>query len=77
MRDRAGAGPGARDQADVSRFHLTLSSAGRIVQQGWWPDESVARGKFTTWVGFGLPDTRVTLVDEETGETLEEWPEES
>jgi hypothetical protein len=58
----------------VTRYHLALTSAGRPMQHGWWPVESVARSKFTTWVGFCLPDTRVTLVDEETGAVLAEWP---
>jgi hypothetical protein len=59
------------------RYHLTLSSAGRTVQQGWWPLESTARSKFREWVGSGVADARVTLVDEETGAVLTEWPEPS
>lgn len=43
---------------------------------GWWPLESTARGKFRDWVGSGVADARVVLVDEESGETLAEWPEE-
>ncbi|MDH6224381.1 hypothetical protein [Streptomyces sp. MJP52] len=60
------------------RFHLTLTAAGRRVLTGWWPDEAVARRKFTRWIGeYGsMPDARVTLVDEETGATLTEWPDE-
>lgn len=59
------------------RYHVTLASAGRPVQQGWWPSEPVARGKFRDWVGEwgGLPDARVTLTDEETGSVLTEWPD--
>ena len=57
-----------------SRFHVTLFSAGRPIQHGWWPLESTARDKFTRWVGGGVVDIRVTLVDEQTGETLDEWP---
>ncbi|MFF3928302.1 hypothetical protein [Streptomyces hirsutus] len=59
------------------RFHLTLSTAGRPVQHGWWGSEAVARRKLAVWVGeWGdLPDARVTLVDEETGATLTTWPE--
>lgn len=59
------------------RFHLTLSSAGRTVMQGWWPLESTALRQLPVWVGSwgGLPDARITLVDEETGEVLTEWPE--
>jgi hypothetical protein len=41
---------------------------------GWWPLESTARGKFLRWVGSGVADARVTLVDETTGETLDSWP---
>lgn len=59
---------------DPERFHLTLTSGGRRVQQGWWGSEAVARGKFTEWVGSGVADARVTLVDEETGEQLDDWP---
>jgi hypothetical protein len=56
------------------RFHLTLTSAGRLVAHGWWGSETVARGKFVEWIGLGTPDGRVVLVDEETGETLADWP---
>jgi hypothetical protein len=62
---------------DPSRFHLTLYSAGRPIQHGWWPLESTARDKFTRWVGSGVADARVVLVDEATGETLAVWPEET
>ncbi|MEV0220926.1 hypothetical protein [Streptomyces sp. NPDC050704] len=59
-----------------NRFHLTLASAGRPVMQGWWALEATARDLLPVWVGsWGtLPDCRVTLVDEETGETLTTWP---
>lgn len=61
------------------RYHLTLTSAGRPVAQGWRGSEAVARRKFTRWIGEhgNIPDARVTLVDEETGETLTTWPEET
>lgn len=61
------------------RYHLTLTTAGRTVQQGWWGSEATARRKFSTWVGAhgAIPDARVTLVDEETGTVLTTWPEES
>lgn len=60
------------------RYHLVLAAAGRPVAQGWWKSEAVARGKFTEWVGdWGRPGARVTLTDEDTGETLTEWPETS
>lgn len=60
------------------RFDLALTSAGRPVQHGWWPVEVTARSKFTAWVGSsgGLPEPRVTLVDEETGRVLATWPDE-
>lgn len=61
---------------DPDRFHVTLSSAGRPVAQGWWGSEATARGKFREWVGdWGQPGARVTLVDEETGCVLTEWPD--
>jgi hypothetical protein len=61
------------------RYHLTLSAGGRPVMQGWWGREDVARSKFTVTVGqYGaLPGARVSLVDEETGETLTSWPDEA
>lgn len=58
------------------RYHLSLTSAGRMVAQGWWGSETAARAKFAEWVGSGVADARVTLVDDETGETLTEWPSE-
>ena len=58
----------------ADRFHLTLATAGRPVMHGWWPSESTARGKFRDWVGLGVADARVLLVDEAMGETLDEWP---
>jgi hypothetical protein len=62
----------------TDRFHLTLTSAGRPVMHGWWPVEATARDQLPVWVGsWGtLPDARITLVDEETGVVLTEWPEE-
>jgi len=57
------------------RYHLTLTAAGRPAMHGWWPSEVTARGKFATWVGsWGVPGAQIVLVDEETGETLAEWP---
>jgi hypothetical protein len=59
-----------------ARYHVTLASAGRPVQHGWWDSEATARRKLAAWVGEwgGLPDARITLVDEDTGQTLEGWP---
>lgn len=59
------------------RYHLTLTSAGRTVAQGWWGSETAARGKFREWVGSGVADARVTLVDEETGTVLTTWSDEA
>jgi hypothetical protein len=60
------------------RYHLTLTTGGRRALNGWWPDEETARRKAIRWIGeYGnLPDPRVTLVDEETGVVLTEWPDE-
>ena len=46
------------------------------MMQGWWGSEATARGMIPVWVGsWGeLPDGRL-LVDEESGETLTEWPD--
>jgi hypothetical protein len=65
--------------SNPERYHLTLTSAGRPVMHGWWPLESTARGQLPVWVGSwgGLPDARITLVDEETGTVLTTWPEEA
>ncbi|MDH6610356.1 hypothetical protein M2164_005991 [Streptomyces sp. SAI-208] len=60
------------------RFHLALSSSGRIHMQGWWPLESTARDQLPVWRrSWGsLPDARITLVDEETGTVIHSWPDE-
>lgn len=64
---------------EQERFHLTLASAGRPVMHGWWASESTARKKHRDWIGEhgNLPAARITLVDEETGETLTTWPDEA
>ena len=59
----------------TGRYHLTLTSAGAAVAQGWWGSEAVARAKFTEWVGSRVRDARVALVDEESGATLTTWPD--
>lgn len=58
------------------RYHLTLTAGGRPVQQGWWGSEATARRKWSGWIGeySNLPDARIVLVDEDTGETLASWP---
>ncbi|MER8009689.1 hypothetical protein [Streptomyces sp. NPDC094149] len=58
----------------AKRFHLTLTAAKRPAMHGWWGSETVARAKFTPWIGRG-GDVRVVLVDEQAVETLAEWPE--
>jgi len=62
----------------TGRFHLLLTSAGRPVMHGWWESEATARAQCTRWIGAhgSLPDARVTLVDEATGETLTALPHE-
>lgn len=62
----------------VERYHLTLTSRGRRVMQGWWADRDVAEGKLTRWIGEhgSLPDPRVTLVDTVAGAVLTTWPDE-
>jgi hypothetical protein len=49
------------------------------MMHGWWTDDATARAMLPVWVGSwgALPDARITLVDEETGETLTTWPEEA
>ncbi len=57
------------------RFHLTLTTPDGKAVHGWWGSEATARGKFTRWVGdWGRDGVNITLVDEGTGTTLEEWP---
>ncbi|MEU3663981.1 hypothetical protein AB0E77_30185 [Streptomyces sp. NPDC032940] len=61
----------------TGRFRVTVAVDGRQMLRGWWQDESVARGKFTGWVGEhgDRPRTLVTLIDEESGTTLTQWPD--
>jgi hypothetical protein len=61
---------------DQERFHLTLSTGGRPVMHGWWPDQATAERKLAGWVGeFGAVDqAAVTLTDTATGTVLEFWP---
>ncbi|MGW7823553.1 hypothetical protein ACWGLF_36730 [Streptomyces puniciscabiei] len=46
------------------------------MQHAWWRREQTARDKFRRWVGeYGsMPDARITLTDEDTGDVLAAWP---
>lgn len=58
------------------RFHVTLTTQGRRVLDGWWNDEITARRKVRSLVGEqGRDGVVVTLVDTVSGETLTTWPE--
>jgi hypothetical protein len=61
------------------RYHLLLTLDGRPAMHGWWGSEATARRQFTVWVGErgSMPGVRITLVDEESGETLGSWPDET
>ncbi|MFE6429397.1 hypothetical protein ACFVOB_28550 [Streptomyces rochei] len=61
----------------TGRYRVTVTVQSRPLMHGWWGSEATARRKFTTWVGEhgSRPSARVTLTDEETGETLTEWPD--
>lgn len=61
------------------RFHVALAAANRAVMTGWWASEATARSKFRDWIGEhgGRVGARITLVDEEAGETLTSWPDEA
>ncbi|WP_122614500.1 hypothetical protein [Streptomyces sp. Tu 4128] len=61
------------------RYRVTATSAGRPAITGWWDREDVARGKSRDWGGqYGsLPGAWITLIDEEQGVTLTEWPEQA
>lgn len=60
------------------RYHLTLTRDGHPAMHGWWDRETVARDRLRGWIGdWGGPGVRITLVDEDTGTTLTEWPDEA
>ncbi|MFJ9633856.1 hypothetical protein ACIRU8_39790 [Streptomyces sp. NPDC101175] len=62
--------------AEVVRYHITRSAPGYPLASSWWRGEAAARARFAalvTEIG-SLPGARITLADEETGETLDEWP---
>jgi hypothetical protein len=59
----------------ADRYYLLLAADGRPAQRGWWGSEEIAREKFAAWVGgWGREGVRLTLTDEETGQTLTTWP---
>ncbi|MGX1116379.1 hypothetical protein RKD37_001742 [Streptomyces ambofaciens] len=61
----------------AGRYRVTVTTDGQPLLRGWWTDETVARRKYTSWIGEhgSRPGARVILVDEETGKTLTEWPD--
>lgn len=61
----------------AGRYRVTVTVEGQPLLQGWWADGTVARRKFTAWIGEhgDRPGARVTLTDEETGAVLTEWPD--
>jgi hypothetical protein len=64
-----------RGEDPHDRFHLTLDAGEWPAMQGWWADRTTAEAKFKAWVGkHGRDGVRITLVDEDTGTTLAEWP---
>lgn len=64
---------------DDQRYHLTLYSGARPVMHGRWALQVTADGKFVSWKEEhgNVVGARLTLVDEETGETLTTWPDET
>ena len=64
---------------DNLRFRLTLSTDGKPVMHGWWPDLKTAERKFAAWVGErgSRKGARITLTDEaDGGRLLKAWPDE-
>ncbi|MGX1221977.1 hypothetical protein [Streptomyces ambofaciens] len=61
----------------TGRYRVTVTTDGQPLLQGWWAVEAVARRKVASWIGEhgSRPGARVTLVDEETGTVLTEWPD--
>lgn len=62
-------------------FHVTLSSAGRPVMQGWWSVQATAEQKFSEWIGShsAIEDAAVVLAEQVAdGErVLMSWPAEA
>jgi hypothetical protein len=63
---------------DDHRYHLTLTTDGQPVMHGWWGDRTVAERKRKAWEDeHGKAGAHITLADEETGQTLTSWPEQT
>jgi hypothetical protein len=55
---------------DSERFHLTLSSAGRLVMQGWWGKLSTAEHQYLSWIGlWGSIDDALIVLAEPAGDS--------
>jgi hypothetical protein len=67
------------DPPPAGRYRVAVSIDGAPFIQGWWNDRATADLKYRGWIGEhgGRPGVRVTLTDEETGETLTTWPAEA
>ncbi|MGC5005206.1 hypothetical protein [Streptomyces sp. DT203] len=64
---------------DNQRFHLTLSTGGKPVMRGWWPDLATAERKYLRWISErgGRDGAQITLTDEaDGGRVLKSWPDE-
>ncbi|WP_328626892.1 hypothetical protein OHA88_23085 [Streptomyces sp. NBC_00353] len=64
---------------DNQRFHLTLSTGGKPVMRGWWPDLATAERKYLRWISErgGRDGAQITRTDEaDGGRVLKSWPDE-
>ncbi|MEV6696205.1 hypothetical protein AB0M68_03455 [Streptomyces sp. NPDC051453] len=64
---------------DPESYHLTLTSDGTVVMQGWWPARSTAERKFLSWIGSysAIADARIVLTEQDddgTERVLQQWP---
>ncbi|MGW6481295.1 hypothetical protein ACWGDS_25940 [Streptomyces sp. NPDC055059] len=65
---------------DSTRYRLTITSAGAVVMQGWWPDLAAAERKFRSWIGSysGIPEAKIVLTergDFGDDQILKQWPD--
>ncbi|MER8226487.1 hypothetical protein ABTZ58_39595 [Streptomyces sp. NPDC094143] len=53
----------------TERFHLTLSSAGQLVMQGWWGKQATAEHQYRSWIGLRgrIDDARIGLAERAAG----------